>query len=118
MIATMLDIDKTKESILLVVIEQDNLVRMENADPVSLESIKRGGMLPAPKYPGDLSILIAYEKDDAELYRRVREESVVDLLYWLERGRVYIEGVDGKNRGFTIRKDISSWTLGSEPRGH
>lgn len=109
MIVSMLDIDKTQESILVVVIEKDNLERMENADPITLESIHRGGMMPVPKYPQAFSMLIACEKDEVELYRRVREEGAVELFAWLERGRTWVEGVDGKGNSFVIRKGIKTW---------
>lgn len=102
MIAAMLDLKD--ESILLIVIERDNLERIRNADPISLESKNRGGMMPVPKHPEAFSLLIAYEDDQVELYRRVREGSASDLLRWLERGRKFIPGVDGI--GFTIKKGI------------
>ena len=102
MIASMMDFDRTEESILVIVIERDNLERMEKADPITLESVQRGGVMPVPKYPQAFSLLIGYEKDDAELYRRVRGGSAIDLLRWLERGRVFIESIDGKANAFKI----------------
>lgn len=103
MIMAMVDVDQLKKSILCVVIETNNLVRMEKADPVTLESIKEGGLLPAPKYPENLSLLIAYEPDIDELYKRAREGGP-KLLAWLERGRKFIPGVDGKVEAFRVPK--------------
>jgi hypothetical protein len=102
MVYTMLNIDTTKESVIIVVIEKDNLRRMREADPASLESVNRGGVMEVPKYPQALSLLIAYENDDDELYKRVRAGDMMDLLRWLERGRKFIQGEDGKENAFTI----------------
>jgi hypothetical protein len=101
MIYAMLNIDATKESIIIVVIEPENLRRMDRADPISIESANRGGLMKVPKYPEALSLLIAYERDD-ELYRLVRDGDLVELLRWLERGRQFIRGLDGKENSFKI----------------
>ena len=104
MIAAMLNVDPLKQSILVVVIEGDNLDRMKKADPITLESTKEGGLLEPPKYPLNLSLLIAYEEDQDELYRRAKTNAV-EMLKWLERGRVFIKGVDGKVEAFRIPRE-------------
>jgi hypothetical protein len=93
----MLDIVEVERSILLVVFEKENLERMKKADPITLESIASGGILGLPKYPKDFNILIAYEEDDAELYRMAKVGDVGAMLRWLERGRVYDKDKDGKH---------------------
>lgn len=103
MIAAMLDFDERRESVLIVVIESDNLVRMKRGDPATLESVNSGGVLPVPKYPHNLGVLIAHEEDDAELYRRARGNPL-DFLRWLERGRRFIKGLDGTENAFSLRK--------------
>jgi hypothetical protein len=103
MVMAMLDIDERKQTVLVIVIEKDNLDRMAKADPITLESVKKGGMLPVPKYPSDFSILIAYEEDDAELYRMAKDGR--NLLYWLERGRKWKPDVDGRSKGFVMPKE-------------
>ena len=97
----MIDISELRRSILVVVIEKDNLDRMEKADPITLESRPQGGMLPAPGYPHDFSILIAYEADDAALYAKAKAGGP-ELLQWLERGRVFKPGIDGKGEAFKV----------------
>ena len=97
----MLNLDQLKQTILMVVIEKDNLDRMKKADPITLESTISGGLLPVPRYPFNFSVLIAYEEDQDEMYRRIRENQM-DFLKWLERGRVFIPGVDGKQEAFRI----------------
>jgi hypothetical protein len=101
MIMTMIDVDPRRQSILYVVIEKDNLERMRKADPITLESKQMGGMLPVAKYPGNFSLLIAYEEDDAELYRMAKVGGI-ELLKWLERGRVFVPGLDGKGEAFKV----------------
>lgn len=105
MVYTTLNIDATKESIIVVVIQPENLRRIRNADPITLESERRGGIMQPVKYPDQLSLLIAYENDEDEVYKRVRTGNLGELLEWLERGRRFIPGVDGKEQSFTIPHD-------------
>jgi hypothetical protein len=104
MICAMMNVDELNKSILVVVIEKDNLERMTKADPITLESLNNRGMLPPPKYPLNFSILIAYEEDQDELYKQIRRNNI-NLLNWLERGRVFIKGVDGVQHSFRIPPD-------------
>lgn len=104
MIMTMINIAPLKQSILVTVIEQDNLERMKTADPITMESERAGGYLPAPDYPQNFSLLIAYEEDQDELYRMAKTGGV-EFLSWLERGRKFIKGVDGKRQVFRIPQE-------------
>jgi hypothetical protein len=101
MIVTMLDIDPQEKSILFVVLERPNIERMKVGDPVTLESPLAGGILPAPKYPQDFSLCIAYEPDHDELYKMCAKGGK-EFLMWLERGRVFIPGVDGPGKAFKV----------------
>jgi hypothetical protein len=103
MIAAMFSFDEEAKSVLVVVIETDNLERMKTADPITLESISEGGALAPPRYPLNFSILIAYEPDREELYRLAKISPPMELLRWLERGRKFIEGVDGIVHAHRIR---------------
>lgn len=100
----MINLDGLQQSILLVVIEHDNFDRMKKADPITLESTQAGGLLPPPSYPLNLSLLIAYEEDQDDLYRRAKKNAA-EMLKWLERGRVFIKGVDGKSEAFRIPRE-------------
>src|SRR5215469_13973417 len=102
MVYAILNVDETRETFILVVIEPENLERMKKADPATLESIYRGGILEAPRYPERLSIMIAYE-DDVELYKRLMAGGRMEFLAWLERGRKFIEGIDGKEQIFKVQ---------------
>src|SRR5579864_1499775 len=100
MIMSMVNIEVEKRSVLLIVIEKDNFERMQKAAPVTLESFARGGGLPAPAFPRNLSILFAYEEDQPKLYELAKAankdaEGVMALFKYLERGRELIEGKDG-----------------------
>lgn len=100
MIMSMVDITNEKRSVLLVVIEKENLERMQQADPVTLESYARGGGLPPPAFPRNFSLLIGYEEDQPKLYELAKDaqkgaEGIMELFKYLERGRVFIEGKDG-----------------------
>jgi hypothetical protein len=107
MIAGMINSDELQQSILFVVIERDNLERMKQGDPATLESIMKGGVLLPPRWYMNFSVLIAYEEDDAELYRHARDGNGLELLQWLERGRKFVKGLDGAENTFSIRKEPS-----------
>jgi len=93
MIMAIVDLPAERRSVLIVVIEPDNLERMKKADPVTLESSLQGGLLKPPAYPLDFSVLIGYEEDSAKLYELAKAartpHAVLELLKWLERGRVF-----------------------------
>lgn len=112
MLMAMLNLDESKQTILLVVIERDNLDRMKKADPITLESTLAGGLLPPPRYPENLSILMAYEEDQDEVYMRARGNQG-ELLEWLNRGHVFIKGVDGKSEAFRVPKQEATTDTGS-----
>lgn len=103
MIAAMLNIPETATSVLVVVIEPENLERMKTGDPATLESVSQGGILMPPKFPLRLSTLIAYESDTAELYIKAQGDPL-EFLRWLERGRVWVEGKDGVENSRVIRR--------------
>ena len=93
MIMAMVDLPAERRSVLIIVIEADNLERMKKADPISLESALQGGLLRPPAYPLDFSTLIAYEEDREKLYTMAKAaktpHGVSELFKWLERGRVF-----------------------------
>jgi len=100
MIASMVNLPKEARSVLVVVIEADNLERMKKADPVTLESYRAGGVLPPPMFPLNLSVLVAYEEDQTTLYALAKAandspEGVKSLFEYLERNREFIPGKDG-----------------------
>jgi hypothetical protein len=105
MICAMLNIDPKQQSILFIVIEKDNLDRMKKADPITLESIKSGGILGQPKYPKDFSLLVAYEEEGDELYKLVQKGDAFEILRFLERGRVFDPNVDGKVHAVKLNKE-------------
>lgn len=94
MILVQTDNDEARESILVIMIEPDNLHRMEQADPVTLES-GRGGFLKSVKYPDSLRVVIAYEADPGRFYEMVQQGRTADLIRDLMRGYHFTQA-DGK----------------------
>lgn len=94
MIVAMLNDPVRRQSVFIVVIERENLDRMREADPITIESPRRGGIMPIPNY-SDLSVLIAYEEDKEQLMEMVKKHDIRGLLQHLERGRKFIEEKDG-----------------------
>jgi hypothetical protein len=90
---------------------------MKNADPATLESISQGGILRPPVYPLNLSTIIAYEADEIELYTKAKGDVLVFLRY-LERGRRFIEGLDGVENTITLRTQrvTPEGAVGSVPK--
>jgi hypothetical protein len=85
-----------RRTVLAVVIEPDNLARMQKGDPITIESAGRGGMMmPYLPYPMNTSLLIAYEADSGRIYELAEREDIQGLFAYLERGREFKEGVDG-----------------------
>jgi hypothetical protein len=83
-----------QRSLLLVILEKNNVDRMAMADPVTLEPAADSGVLPPPQFPQRFSVFIAYEPDSAELYRRLQGDKA-EFMKWLERGYKFDESIDG-----------------------
>jgi hypothetical protein len=104
MILAQLDIDDLQATVLVVVIEADNLARMRKADPVTLESIAQGGLLKPIKYPSKFSLLIAYEEDEVELYK-LAQKGGIGLIEWLRRGYRFDKSKgDGTENAFSLTR--------------
>ena len=105
MIATVINDPQLKRTIIIVIIEPDNLIRMGRGDPATLESKNQGGILANIDYPQNYAVLVAYELDEVELYKKVRGNAG-EFLRYLERGRQFIKGLDGKENCFTITPGV------------
>lgn len=102
MIAAVMNFTDLKRTVIVVVIEPENMDRMRQADPITLETQSLGGVLPDIQYPTNYGILIAYEPvDEVELYKRARLGGG-ELLSYLERGRKFLRHVDGPEHSFKI----------------
>jgi hypothetical protein len=101
MISTHLDFPTEKRSVMILIIEKPNLDRMRQADPITLESKSHGGnIMPKVMFPEALSLLIAYEEDDVELYKVCKENNALKLLKYLGRGRKWDPATDGQVSSF------------------
>jgi hypothetical protein len=82
------------ESLLVIVIEQDNLERMAKADPITLKSKRGGGILVPAEHPENLRVVVALEKDSAHVYEFLERQDRAGLLQYLMRGYQAL-GTDG-----------------------
>jgi hypothetical protein len=112
MIASVINDPELKRTVIVVVIEPENLERMSKGDPATLETKSLGGILPNIDYPENYSVLVAFETDEAELYKKARGDRA-EFLRYLERGRRFIKGQDGTENAFKIPGPGSS----GEPGG-
>jgi hypothetical protein len=105
MILLALNIHAQQRSVIAIVLEKDNLARMREGDPVTLESIAGGGTLPAPHYPANTSILISYLEDSAEFYEIARKSgnNPFALMGYLEEKRQWRPEVDGKEHTVNLK---------------
>jgi hypothetical protein len=95
MIVMQFDVPEEKLSLLVVVIEPENLHRLQQADPISLESGSPGGYLKTVRYPESLKLLIAYEEEPGRLYEMIQQGRTADVIRDLMRGYRYTPA-DGK----------------------
>ena len=102
MISAMLNIDATKQSILVVVIEPENLERMKEGDPITLMPSLMGGVLPPMKYPDNFALLVAYEENQEELYKAA-SGTMAELMTYLERGFKFLP-IDGAEKARHVLK--------------
>jgi DNA-directed RNA polymerase subunit H (RpoH/RPB5) len=102
MMATLINNDDSHESYIVIVIQPDNLARMQKSDPITLESEALGGLLPEVKYPARLALMIAYEEDEVALYKAAQTGDFGDILRLLRRGYKFNRDVDGTHRAFSI----------------
>jgi predicted GNAT superfamily acetyltransferase len=105
MIVTLINNDEVQQTYLIVVIEPDNLERMRKADPITFQSNRLKGILPEVKYPADLAVLIAYEEDDAELYKLAKDGDFKALASYLTRGYRFDRSEDGAERAFSLTRN-------------
>lgn len=97
MILFSVDIPEKQRTVFCIVLEKDNLARMREGDPATLESRSAGGLLPVPQFPENLSLLVAYLEDGAELIELARQNpgNGAVLLRYLEKNRQWRPDVDG-----------------------
>ena len=74
------------QSLVVVVIERDNLKRMDQGDPITLRTRKMGGSLEVVEHPDNLQLIIAFENDSGPVYEFMQRQDGVGLLRYLMRG--------------------------------
>ena len=86
MIVFQIEDNQNKESLLVIVIEADNLDRMKKSDPVTLKSVQMGGLLKTVGQPARFRVLVAYEQDSGPLYEFLQKQDQGGLMQYLLRG--------------------------------
>jgi len=79
-------------TILVVILDRDNLDRMREGDPFDLRTIAYGDHLPLDRPIRDLDIVIAYEEDVEPLLKFKETGDLAGLWRHLERGRRHRTG--------------------------
>jgi len=103
-----LPINTDDQTLIVVVIEKENLERMKQADPITLHSIEQGGTIDI-LHPNNYEIVLAYEEDSTILMAMAQRGDVRGMLRYLSRGFNHIEGVDGVKTEH-IGQEHCSWT--------
>jgi hypothetical protein len=87
--------DETETTLIVIVLEEDNLRRMAQADPITLECGEAGGLLQPIRYPNRVRMLIAHEPDVGPIYQMMKERRDAELLEYLMRGYTFstLDGV-------------------------
>jgi len=83
--------DKT---LLVVIIETDNLERMKLADPITLNSVQQGGVVNI-RHPHNCEILIAYEEDTSFIMALGKNNDFEGVYKYLIRGFQFKPEIDG-----------------------
>jgi hypothetical protein len=101
MIVTVINDPTEQQSILIVVLEPDNLKRMKKADPITMETKgPLGGVLPPIDYPQKFAVVIAAEEEEeTKLYQAAGDGS---LLHYIMRGYKFKRDLDGTERAFSM----------------
>ena len=82
------------ESSLVIVIEQDNLIRMQKGDPITLMSKPLGGILDAVHHPAHFRVFVAYQQDSGRAYEFLQRQDKAGLMRYLMRG-LQLTATDG-----------------------
>jgi hypothetical protein len=78
--------DSARKTIVIVVIEPDNLHRMQQADPITLTRTHGEGFLKSITYPDNVEFVIAYEEDPSRLYEMIEQGRTPDFIRDIFRG--------------------------------
>lgn len=97
MIVAMHDDHKYAHSYLIVIIQPNNLERMKQGDPITLNPSYMGGVLRPARYPTELRVCIGYEHDAAKVREFTDRNDTAGLLEYVQRGYQFDPALgDGK----------------------
>lgn len=81
------------KSLLVVIIEPENLDRMKQGDPITLNTAE-GGFIKGLN-PNNTELVIAYTDDPAPLYEMAKKSDLKGILAHISKGYKFHPGVDG-----------------------
>ena len=77
------DVEQEKASHLVVIVEDDNLQRMNDGDPITFET--GAGFLKPVKYGNNFNVMIAYAKDPAPIYELAKAGDTMGIIRYITR---------------------------------
>lgn len=94
-----------QRTVTCIILEKENLDRMREGDPVTLESSNQGGVLKPAFFPNRMSVLIAYLEDSREFYEIAHKNpgNPLPLLAYLEKHRQWRPEVDGVENATNLK---------------
>lgn len=82
--------------ILILILQKENIVRLQQADPIDLNT--QDYFIPQTGNPRGIELVIAYEEDEAKLRELQDKGDVKALIDYIERGRTVYDGEIHKPR--------------------
>lgn len=99
-------VDTAHETIIIIILERENLARMKAADPVTLEPVQYGGVLQKIGHPHSVRIVIAYEDPADSVYEIARTGDGQRLFEYVMRGYKYVTDLgDGQKTLLTKEEE-------------
>jgi hypothetical protein len=74
-------------TVLVVVLEKENMDRMRVGDPLDVQFTKYKGRLPIDVPLRNVDLVIAYEEDLTTIMKFQKEQNLAGLMRYIERGR-------------------------------
>lgn len=106
----MINNDQSRESVLFIILERDNLDRMKKADPITLSTEGLKGILPSPKYPDRMGVMVAYEEDEVAVYQLAQSGDTHAMFQYVMRGYKWKRDLDGDHNAFKIPRNENPQT--------
>ena len=90
----LIPINTEESTLILVVLEKDNLDRMKQADPITMSYSDIKDMVDI-RHPNNYHLVVAYEENTEYLISLIKDGKISVALKYLNRGYNFIPGIDG-----------------------